>query len=300
VCLSIFLLVLSPIVIHRIECCQEDAIIGRIIVELSNYDNVDKIENQGQVNTYGPNWINGIKLLGWSIIPIFVIFVPIGLIPIFKQLKYPNYVLVLLPIVLAIPVMYSVSIAPDTRYVYPLFPILCVISLFGIKWIASNFDNKKLILGIIVSGIILGSMIFLDFKKIDYMYDDEVYEISKIIIKDIKGVNSDSNALKFFKAVEIEDRWPITEYSGPLRESLKIKQLSPEGFSSLVEFIEFGQKNGLTHLVIDNNQNIQTFFVDVYNNEEKYQYLVKEYDSQEQGYSYHVKKFRINYQEYYD
>ena len=37
------------------------------------------------------------------------------------------------------------------------------------------------------------------------------------------------------------------------------------------------------------------FLIDVFNNEKKYQYLIKEFDSQEYGYSYHVKKFKIDY-----
>lgn len=110
IALVVFLLVLSPFVYQRIQCCGNDAIVGRVIVEITNYNNPGELDNQDEINTYGPNWINGIKLFGWSIVPIFIIFVPIGLIPIFKQLKYPNYLLVLVPTVLAIPIMYSVSI----------------------------------------------------------------------------------------------------------------------------------------------------------------------------------------------
>ena len=296
IALMIFLLVLSPFVIHRVQCCETDGIFGRILGELSMYENKVEVIEENKISLYGPNWINGIKLFGWSLIPIFIIFIPIGLIPIFKQLKYPNYLLVLVPTVLAIPIMYSVSVAPDTRYVYPLFPIFCVISLFGIKWIVSNFDNKKLILGIIISSIVVGSIIFLDFKKIDYNYDEESYEISKLIIEDIKGVNTGTNAVGFFKVVEIENIWPIIKSPGELSKNLKINQFSAKDFSSLDEFIEFGKKNGLTHLVIDNDYNMQDFFIDVYNNEEKYQYLLKEYDSAEHGYNYHVKKFKINYE----
>jgi hypothetical protein len=311
VCLAVFLLVLSPIVIHRVQCCESDMIFDRIIGEIKNYfpeEPVEQIENnivipeepveQIENIAYGPNWINGIKLFGWSLIPVFIIFVPIGLIPIFKQLKYPNYLLVLVPTVLAIPIMYSVSIAPDTRYVYPLFPIFCVISLFGIKWIVSKFDNKKLILGIIIFSIIIGSIIFLDFKKIDYSYDEKSYEISKLIIEDIKGVNTGSIAVKFFKLIEVENGGPIIESAGQISERKKINQIYAKPFTSLDEFIEFGKKEGLTHLVIDNNYNMQDFFIDVYDNEEKYQYLLKEYDSEEHGYNYHVKKFKINYEDF--
>ena len=295
-CLAVFLLVLSPIVIHRIQCCDNDAIIGRILAELWHYQNNTVVLNEDANSVpYGPNFINGVKLFGWGIIPIFIIFVPLGLIPIFKHFKFPNYLLILVPSVLALPIMYSVSIAPDTRYIYPIFPIFCVISVFGIKWIVGNFDNKKLILGIIISGIILSSIIFLDFKKIDYNYDEEAYEISKLIIGDIKGVNKGTKAVEFFKGAEIEYRWPITKSTGMLSDSFEIKRLSINEFNFQEDFIVFGKENGLTHLVIDKSQNMPDFLIDVFNNEKKYQYLIKEFDSQEYGYSYHVKKFKIDY-----
>ena len=296
IALMIFLLVLSPFVIHRVHCCETDAIFGRILGELSMYENKVEVIEDGEIKAYGPNWINGIKLFGWSMIPVFIVFVPIGLILIFKQLRYPNYVLVSVLTMLSIPILYSVSVGPDTRYVYPIFSVFCVISLFGIRWIVNNSNNKKIILGIIISSIIIGSIVFLDFKKIDYTYDEESYEISKLIIKNIKGVNTGTNAVKFFTVAEIENRWPIIESPGELSKSLKINQFSTKEFSSLDEFIEFGKKNELTHLVIDNNHNMQDFFMDVYHNEEKYQYLVKEYDSAEHGYNYHIKKFKINYE----
>jgi len=296
IALMIFLLVLSPFVVHRVQCCETDAIFGRILGELSMYENKVELIEEDEIKAYGPNWINGIKLFGWSMIPIFIIFVPIGLILIFKQLKYPNYILVLVLTISSIPILYSVSVGPDTRYVYPIFSIFCVISLFGIRWIVNNSNNKKIILVIIISSIVIGSIIFLDFKKLDYTYDDESYEISKLIIKDIKGVNTGTNAVKFFTVAEIENRWPIIESPGELSKMLKINQFSAKDFTSLDDFIEFGKKNELTHLVIDNNYNMQDFFMDVYDNEEKYQYLVKEYDSAEHGYNYHVKKFKINYE----
>lgn len=296
VCLSVFLLVLSPIVIHRIQCCENDGIIGRILIEISNYAN-NPTESNVQTNlvSYGPNFVNGIKLLGWAIIPIFIIFVPLGLIPIFKHLKFPEYLLIIVPSILALPIIYSVSIAPDTRYVYPIFPIFCVISLFGIKWITDKFDNKKLILGIIISGIILGSVTFLDFKKIDYAEDEEAYNISKLVINDIKGVNKGTKVVGFFKVVEIENRWPITVSPGKLSDTFEINRFSVKEFNSLEEFIEFGKKNVLTHLLIDKSQNMPDFFINIFHNEERYPYLIKEFDSVENNFNYNVKLFKIDY-----
>tara|TARA_B110000495_G_scaffold61962_1_gene52633 strand:- start:230 stop:1096 length:867 start_codon:yes stop_codon:yes gene_type:complete len=282
---------------HRIECCQNDAIIGRILGELSNYSNNPiQTSDNSSVVSYGPNFFNGIKLFGWALIPIFIIFIPIGLIPIFKQLKYPKYVLVLVPVILAIPIIYSVSIAPDTRYVYPLFPIFCVISLFGINWIGRNFRNEKLIVGLIFAGIIISSLIFLDLKKIDYSYDDEAHNISKLVIKDVEGVNQSTTLVgKYFKSSQIENRWPITEYNGKLSGTLKINLVDIKDFTSLEEFLKFGKNNGLSHLIIDNHESKSDLFINIFYNEEKYDYLIKEFDSHDHGYKYHVKKFKIDY-----
>ncbi len=298
VCLSIFLLVLSPIVIHRIQCCEDDAIIGRILGEINNYSsNPTELDIDANVVSYGPNFVNGIKLLGWLIIPIFIIFVPLGLIPILKQMKYPKYILILVPVVLAIPIIYSVSIAPDTRYVYPLFPIFCVISLFGVNWIGRNFRNEKLFVGLIFVGIIISSLVFLDFKKLDYEYRDEAFSIAKDIIVNVEGVNKGSLVVEFLKPAEIANRWPILSTSGEMRDSFEIKRLSIKEHTSLENFIISGKERGLTHLLIDEVHYIPDYLLDVFYNEEKYSYLKNVYDSRDFGYQYHVKLFVINYDE---
>ena len=291
VCLVIFLLVLSPIVMHRIECCETDGIFSRFIGEINNNLNSPTIlVGEKEISTYGPNFENGIKLLGWSLIPVFIIFLPPGIIAIIRERNYPNYLLIIVPIILSIPIIYSISIAPDTRYVYPLYPIFCIIVLFGIKYVAK--ENKKII-GIIILSIILSSIIYLDFKKIDYSYDE--YNISKLIIKNVEGVNKIEIVGKYFKSSEIEERWPITEYNGRLSDSLKINLFDVNDFTSLEEFIKFGKNNGLSHLIIDNQSDMPDFFMDIFNNEEKYNYLIKEFDSHDHGYNHHVKKFKIDY-----
>ena len=294
VALAIFLLVLSPFVYQRIQCCGDDAIIGRIIVEISNYSNPAELHSQDETNTYGPNWISGIRLFGWSIVPIFIVFVPIGLIPIFKQLRYPNYLLILAPTVLAIPIMYSVSIAPDTRYVYPLFPIFCVISVFGIKWIIQNFQNKKIILGIIVIVIILGSVVFLDIKKIDFTEDIEAYQITKLIINDVKGVNKGPKLIKYIPIVEMENKWPIKETTGEYIKEYSIKTVSTTGYNSLNELIAL-QKSNLTHLIVDQDKNNPEYILDILNNGKKYPFLIKEFDSSEHGFDFMTKVYKIDY-----
>jgi len=295
-CLGIFLLVLSPIVMHRIECCQNDGIVGRILIELNNYDNnpLQTIDNTNTVS-YGPNFLNGAKLFAWALIPVFIIFVPLGLIPILKQLKYPNYVLLLVPTILAIPIMYSVSIAPDTRYVFVLFPIFCVISLFGIKYIVSKFSSKKFILFLIISTIIISSMLFLDFKNIKYDDSHEAYTISKLVINDVNGVNKSSKVVDFFKIAEIEKKWSSSNYSGNLKDNYDVNRFLENDFDTVKEFINFYKDQNLTHLIIDKSEKMPEYMKEVLDNEVKYQYLIKEFDSIELGYNYDVKLYKINY-----
>ena len=296
IALVVFLLVLSPFVYQRIQCCENDAIIGRVIVEIANYNNPGELDDHDKINTYGPNWINGIKLFGWSIVPIFIIFVPIGLIPIFKQLKYPNYLLVLVPTVLAIPIMYSVSIAPDTRYVYPIFPIFCVILLFGISWIVDKFHNKKLVLSLIVIGIIIGSMIFLEIKKIDYSGESEVYQVSRFVADNVDGINSGSKIEKYLTVAEIANRWPIKSTPGNLKETLEVKQFTLGEVKTLEEFIIKYKDQKLTHIAVD--EYAESILSEVYHYEEKFPYLEKIYVSKEHGYKYNLKLYKINYRDF--
>ena len=296
-CLAIFLLVLSPIVVHRIQCCENDAIVGRILIELSNYSNNTVESNQNSNEFYGPDWLSGIKLFGWALIPVFIILIQLGLIPILRQINFPNYLLIITTLILSIPILYSTSIAPDTRYVFALFPIFCVISLFGINWIGGKFQSKKLSVGLLVAIIIISSMIFLDMKKLEYESDEEAFSIAKDIIVNVEGVNKGSLVEEYIKQAEIANRWPILSTNGELRDSFEIKRLSIKEYTSLENFIISSNEKGLTHLLIDENHNIPDYFIDVFYNEEKYSYLKNVYDSKDFGHQYHVKLFVINYDE---
>ena len=77
-----------------------------------------------------------------------------------------------------------------------------------------------------------------------------------------------------------------------------MKLIETYGFYSLNEFIVYGEREGLTHIVVDDNQNRSEFLKDVFGNEEKYVYLNKIYDSSEHGYDYHLKIFRIDYEKF--
>ena len=77
----------------------------------------------------------------------------------------------------------------------------------------------------------------------------------------------------------------------------KIKSISTNNYDNLENYIMESRKE-LSHLVIDNNQNLPKFLVEVYLNEEKYNYLKKEFDSNDSGFDYHVKLFKIDFEKF--
>ena len=68
--------------------------------------------------------------------------------------------------------------------------------------------------------------------------------------------------------------------------------------SEIMKFINENRKAGLTHLIIDDQLDRPVFFSEIIKNEDKFPYLVKEYDSTNQGFEYKVKIFKIDYKKY--
>ena len=75
----------------------------------------------------------------------------------------------------------------------------------------------------------------------------------------------------------------------------QIKVFDYEMDDTLDEILMKYETEGLTHIIIDQNQNRPSFFVDVFHNEEKYPFLIKEYDSKDDNLIYKVKIFKIDY-----
>ena len=67
-------------------------------------------------------------------IPIWIAFVPIGIIIILKKIDVKSGLLISTMIIMALPAFYAYSIPlQDGRYLFFLYPIFTVISLFTIN-----------------------------------------------------------------------------------------------------------------------------------------------------------------------
>jgi hypothetical protein len=128
----------------------------------------------------------------------------------------------------------------------------------------------------------------------------EAFEIAKEVTKLTNVINHsyhiDFNVpeSKYYRTANLQSlqTFPILMNDIPNR----IEFVELVEYDSLESYIEFGKKQGLTHLVIDDGIHQPSFLEDVFIHEEKYPYLLKEFDSRDSGYQYHVKIFRINYE----
>ena len=74
--------------------------------------------------------------------------------------------------------------------------------------------------------------------------------------------------------------------------SFQIKNLAIDASS---ETLILENDKQFSHLIADSMDNRPEFLKDLFENEDRYPYLIKEWDSKNDGFTYHVKIFKIDY-----
>ena len=94
----------------------------------------------------------------------------------------------------------------------------------------------------------------------------------------------------------------IDELDIKIKES--IEYYNPQ-INNLKDYFHVLEKQKITHLLLDENNNsplindkLKLHLKDIFNHENKYPFLIKEYDSKENGFNYYVKLFKIDYNLY--
>ena len=288
--ISIFLLVLLPMAFVRMNTVGYDGIASHSIAAVSTI---------GQDSTIYLGIISLIESAGLSVFPIFFALLPLGFFGFFKNRNFDKYTVLLFLIFMLMPIIYASSRGiTEPRYLLVLFPIFSLISIYTIKEITEKFDKTKFVLIIFVVGILLSSIVFLDYNIIDYEHELEAYDIGLEVSRNTSVISDYHPESKYaHNKIDVAtnlETFPIL--SSEIKQ--KVKLIETYGFHSLNEFIVYGEREGLTHIVVDDNQNRSEFLKDVFGNEEKYVYLSKIYDSSEHGYDYHLKIFRIDYEKF--
>lgn len=305
--ISIVFLIMLPMSMYRIDIIDSDGMFMRISTSSSSFLSEKTTDER---NSYVLNGLENFpKYLGWSFIPIFLVFTPIGTIIIIKQKNFDTLSIIIPSIMISISAVHAYSIPlPDTRYLFPLYPFFIIATIFGIRFFIEKSKNSKIVFFIILSSIIISSAVFLHIKSTDYEHELEAYLIDKKITSDFKKFNEFYPESRYLEFSDLPENWKDFQKlfdiqrveSVSMRKSIthNFEKISISNFNSIEEFISKNRINGLDHIVADDRETRVDFIKDIFENEENYPYLEKIYDSTNDGFNYHVKVFQINYEKY--
>ena len=212
------------------------------------------------------------------------------------KIDFKIVTVILISITMLIPAFYTYARgSDDVRFLFMVFPLLVLISLYGISKLKTK--NHHFIMVGITAAIVLTSFLYLDFKnEMDVDYENEVFLITKFITSKTSLINDNSVDIRYRTAATIVTNWP--NLPTPTSEShgdYRLKLISSAGHNSLIEFIDLSKDKGLTHLAVDGREHQPEFLKDVFYHDEEYDYLTKIFDSRDHGMNYHVKIFKIDY-----
>ncbi len=297
VALIIFLVVLLPMVYIRTVTNGSDGLITHAIGSPVAYYGTSIAglsDRPALLELVSKSLMYFSQYLAWVMIPLFGFFVPSGTVLFFKKWDYRKTTVLLFSIVLILPTLYAYSRGfQDTRYLFVMFPIFAILSLYTIEKISGKIKNFGLIWFVIITFILSASLLFLDYKNFDYEHEIQAFRISEYIAGVAEGIND------YYPEAKFTDVSELTNYDFPTTSSTISngpKLFPTEGIETLNEFIITNKEKGLSHIVVDNSEIRPQFLKDIYMNESMYPFLIKEFDSVEYGYTYHVKVYRIDYE----
>lgn len=329
ICITVFCLIIIPVGYLKNEASGQDGFVSHISAGPKYYQTSIEQNSSSSIEFLEKGITNMIKFLSWVQIPIFLIFIPIGIILFLKKNDYKKNLIILTTIMILIPAFYAYSRDfSETKYLYALFPIFSVIGCFTFKKIFDSFDRKNLILCLILIGIILSSSIFVSWKMVDHEHYRETYQIFSDIGKRDMVINGDigtyGGEFVYFHWVRLDsiDEFPVLKKSIPTLElstavqparmekeqSNQTEEITYPEWKNKMEINNFNEyllllkEQNVTHLLLDGknnvrliNDNLRNDLRKIFENENEYEYLIKEYDSRDNGFNYHVKLFKINY-----
>jgi len=311
IAISIFILVLLPMLFVRMETIGSDGVFSHSIAAVQAYSSGSTlIHTDEAVFTF-------LRSTALAIFPIFFVFLPLGIFGFFRNRNFDKYVVLFFLIFTSLTAVYaSIREAQDPRYFLPLFPILSLFSVYTVKEIYKKFNKTKLITIVFIAAVLLSSLVYLDYTKTDYGHERDAYHVGLEVSKRTSVINDYHPETKYIHnkidvashlenfhilSSEIENKVTIirTNDRAACAKDMALETGCRQyDYNSLNEYIEHSKNERLTHIVADGDEIRPQFIKDVFHNEEKFPYLTKIYDSSEHGYDYHLKIFMIDYEKF--
>ena len=302
--ICIFLLVITPMSIIRTDTMGYDGIFSHVIggVEVVNKETFQSSENN--IKKFFPilGTINFIKFFGWILIPTFTIFFPLGIFYSLRNKQIKKIELIIIGIFALIPSFYAFSREIlDPRYLFVIMPILAILSAYVLEIFSYKIKKPKIKILVIIILIIIISLIFFQIKIPNYEYERETYLLSLKIYEIADGINASYYPEgAYLRVAQLTDTiFPITS----IQSKSNMIFIPSNNIDNIDDYIRYGSSKGLTHLVVDeqflyDSKRTDDFLDDIFENEDDYSYLIKEFDSIKHGYSHHLKIFKIDFEKF--
>lgn len=234
-----------------------------------------------------------IKFSAISLLPICLLFIPYGIVPLIKSKNRDYIYLVTIGVFSSIPAVYGYGRGfDDIKYIFILFPIFTIISLFFAQKIISKTRMTKIIVSILIAVILSSSIFLLEYKKTDKEYTREVVQVAKIV-SELPGRINNYGEESFYveplsyEAIEI-----------PFQNSFTNREFNVYRINgqSLDEIINDAKAKDLKYLAItEKTQYSNEIFYDIYIENHDHRFLKKIFDSTENFQKFRIKIFEIDY-----
>jgi len=233
-------------------------------------------------------------------VPTFMFFLPVSVFLILKNQNYKNIdnrilTLILFGFFMLVPAFYAYGRHfQETKYLFVLFPIICLFAVYSLNII--KIKKSSFVLIIVIIAILFLTLGMLNYKNINSDYDRDVFKISNFVVNNVNGINYFYPESQFIKSAEVFQQWPNIPKANINGHIITItKQFSTDDYESLEKYIRDSKNNGLSHILVDGKAVRNSVENDIFFNESKYPYLIKEFDSLDNGSKYRVKIFKIDY-----
>ncbi len=225
-------------------------------------------------------------------IPYIIIFVPLGIILFLKEKNIQKLLLIIPGFFMILPSLYAYTVpALDSRYLFPILPILCIFGTFSCMKYFEKIKYKKIGIGVIIIIVVVSSILFLNFKSIEIVKEQEFLKLGIEINKKTDIIFFENSPISIFliasQLSEVKE-FPIIT-SKWLNED-KIKNFD---YNSIEDFFLKIEKNNITHIVIDEEVDNSIILNEIFSNYDKYKNLKEIFDSEESGFKYKIKIFEI-------
>ena len=147
----------------RIEAVGYDGIFSHSVAAVDVYSSGQKIIDINQTV------FTLIKSTGLAVFPFFLVLLPLGIFGFFKNRSLDKFVILFFLIFMSLTVIYvSIREISEPRYFLTLFPIFSLFSIYTVNEIMKKINKTKLITTVFIIAVLLSSIVYLDYTKIDY------------------------------------------------------------------------------------------------------------------------------------